>query len=214
MRRTLVRLAPLSGLVFVALLLAAVFVGGNTPDSNAPAASVVRFYADHQTAQNASSALFAVAALFALFFAAVLSAHLHARTTDIGPNVVGFGGAVVLAGAIAVEVGATVALTDVPTVISPAAEQALNVISNDLFIGVSVGAAAFLAGYGVAVAWTGALPRWLGWIALVLAVACLIPPILPVAGIGLLVWVIVVTAIMASRQWGPSVAPGAAAPAT
>ncbi len=210
-RRALVSLAPLTGLVFAGLLLAAALVGGNTPNSNASAASVVTFYADHKTAQNASNVLFALGGLFALFFAAVLSGHLQERASSLGPSAVGFGGAVVLAGGIAVAVGATFALTDVPTVISPTAEQALNVLSNDVFIGVLVGAAAFLAGYGIAIAWTGAFPRWLGWVAIVLAIVCLIPPALPVAAIGLLVWVTVVTAIMLRREWRSSAAPSAAA---
>lgn len=212
-RSSLVRLAPLTGLVFAGLLLAAVVVGGSTPNSNASAASVVTFYEDHQTAQNASNYLFAFGALFALFFAAVLSSHLRARSSTTGPSDLGFAGAIVLAGGITVAAGTSFALTDVPTVISPTAEQALNVISNDLFLGVLVGAAAFLAGYGIAIAWTGALPRWLGWVALVLAIVCVIPPALPVAGLGLLVWVVVVTAMMLRREWRSSAAPTAAAQA-
>jgi hypothetical protein len=43
----LVRLAPLTGLVFAGLLLAGALVSGNTPDSNWSGPRVVAFYVSH-----------------------------------------------------------------------------------------------------------------------------------------------------------------------
>jgi hypothetical protein len=200
MKGTLVRLAPLTGLVFAGLLFVAVLVSGNTPDSNWSGARVAVFYVNHQDSQNAGAYLFAFAGLFALFFAAALSSHLRARASALGAAAVGFAGAVTLAVGLSVAAASTFALTDSPTAISPAANQALNVISNDFFVTVEVGAVAFLAGYGIAVVWAGALPRWLGWVAIVLAIASAIPPLLPIAGLLLLVWLVIVSVLMFIRE--------------
>ena len=199
-RRYSIRLAPLTGLVLVGLLLAAVFVGGNTPDSNWSGARVATFYENHQTSQNASAYFLGFAALFALFFASVLSSHLRARSSAVGPTALGFGGATVVAVGLAVISASTAALTDVPSQISPAAMQALNVISNDFVTPVEVGVVAFLAGYGIAIAWTGTLPRWLGWLALVVAIASAIPPLLFFALLAFVVWVLIVSVLMLVRE--------------
>ena len=209
-RRYSIRLAPLTGLVLVGLILAAVFVGGNTPDPNWSGARVATFYEDHQSAQNASAYFLGFGALFVLFFAAVLSSYLRARASAVGPTALGFGGAVVVAVGLAVVSASTSALTDVPSQISPAAMQALNVISNDFVTPLEVGAVAFLAGYGIAIVWTGALPRWLGWLALVGAIAGAIPPLLFFALLAFLVWVLIVSILMLVREWRSSAAPEAA----
>jgi hypothetical protein len=209
-RRYSIRLAPLTGLVLVGLLLAAIFVGGNTPDSNWSGARVATFYENHQSSQNADAYFLGFSALFVLFFAAVLSSHVRARSNAVGPTALGFGGAVVTAVGLAVISASTAALTDVPSQISPAALQALNVISNDFVTPLEVGVVAFLAGYGIAIAWTGALPRWLGWLALVVAIACAIPPLLFFALLGVLVWVLIVTVLMLIREWRSPAAPAAA----
>lgn len=199
--RSLVRLAPVTGLVFVGLLLAGIFVGGSTPDSNWSGARVATFYEHHQTSQNADAYFLGFGALFVIFFAAVLTSYLRARSSAVGANALGFGGAVVLAVGLAVISASTAALVDVPSQISPAALQALNVISNDFITPLEVGLVAFLAGYGIVIAWTGALPKWLGWLAVVLAVACAIPPLLFFGLFAFIVWVLVVSVLMLVREW-------------
>ncbi len=208
--RYLIRLAPVTGLVFVGLLLAAIFVGGSTPDSDWSGARVATFYENHQTSQNASAYFLGFGALFVLFFAAVLSSYLRARSNAVGPSALGFGGAIVIAVGLAVISASTAALVDVPSKISPAALEALNVISNDFFTPVEVGVVAFLAGYGIAIAWTRALPRWLGWLALVAAIASAIPPLLFFALLAFVVWVLIVSVVMLVREWRSSPAPEAA----
>jgi hypothetical protein len=210
MRVYLIRLAPVTGLVFIGLLLAGIFVGGSTPDSNWSGARVATFYENHHSSQNADAYFLGFGALFALFFAAVLSSHLRARSSAVGPTALGFGGAIVMAVGLSVVSASTAALTDVPSQISPAAMQALNVISNDFVTPLEVGVVAFLAGYGLAIAWTGALPRWLGWLAVVVAIASAVPPLLFFALLAFLVWVLIVSVLMLVREWRSQATPEAA----
>jgi hypothetical protein len=133
--------------------------------------------------------------------------YVRARATTIGATAAGFAGAVTLAVGLAALAASTFALADAPTAISPAAMQALNVVSNDFFVPLEVGAVACLAGYGVAIVWTRALPPWLGWVAIVLAIASAIPPLFFFAGTVLLVWLVIVSVLMCVREFRSAASP-------
>jgi hypothetical protein len=102
---------------------------------------------------------------------------------------------------------------DVAKKISPSAEQALNVLQNDLFPIIFVATAVFLFGYGLAISRMHALPRWFGWIAILLAVIAAVPPLSFIAFLGLPVWVLVVSVVVFWREGTPAPAPQAS-PAT
>jgi hypothetical protein len=207
------RLAPLTGLVFAVLVVVALF-GGSSPNSDASAASVVAFYVKHHTGQNVSGYALAYSAVFLLFFAAVLRSRLGSGSRSDGLMSLGFGGAVVLAIGLAVAAVSTLALTDVPTKISPISEQALNVVSNDFpFAFIQIGMAAFFVGYGIAIVRTGALARWLGWVAIVLAILAAVPMIFWFALLGLPAWSAIVGVLLFIRE-GRAPAPPAAATQT
>jgi hypothetical protein len=71
------RLLPLSGIVFVALVVVGVVVlGGDTPESDASAAEVSSFYGDEVVRQGIAAFVLAAAAPFVVFFASALAAHL------------------------------------------------------------------------------------------------------------------------------------------
>jgi hypothetical protein len=211
MAARLARYAPLLGLVFVALFIGAFAAGGSTPDSDASAAKAVAFFHDHRGAQNASTFLALYGVIFALAFGAVLRSYLRSRASSEGLLAFGYGGIIVFVGGVAVLAGASLAAADVPTKISPAAEQALNVLQNDTFVGMLVGICAFMWGFGLLIITSGALPRWLGWVALVIGVVA----VTPVGFFGLLAmlaWTIVTSIVLFLRQNrpAPAGAPGMA----
>lgn len=71
---TVNRLLPLSGIVFVVLLLVAVIgIGGDTPDSNAPGAEVASFYDEQELRQGLGAFVLAASVPLLLFFAASLA---------------------------------------------------------------------------------------------------------------------------------------------
>lgn len=96
--------------------------------------------------------------------------------------------------------GMNFAATDVPGKISPSAEQALNVLQNDVFFALLAGAGIFLVGNGLAIVAYAALPKWLGWVAVPLAIIAVTPLGSLVVIFALPVWSLVVTGLVFSRM--------------
>jgi hypothetical protein len=203
------RLATLIGVPYVVLFLAGVFVGGSTPNSDASAQHAVSSFVSHRTHDRVGVFLIAYAAVFAMFFGAALRSYLKARSPGDGLVTLGFSGMVVFVVGALTLVGMEFAATDVPGKINPSAEQALNVLQNDVFFALLVGAGVFLIGNGLAIAATAALPKWLGWIAVPLAVIAVTPFGWLVAIFALPVWALIVSASMFVRT-GTSTAPAQA----
>ncbi|HZT95112.1 MAG TPA: hypothetical protein VE985_11620 [Gaiellaceae bacterium] len=206
------RLASLTGVAFAVLLfVGGLVVGGSTPDSDASAQHVVTFYESHRGSQQASVFLIAYALVFGLFFAAALRSFLRSRSTEHSLIGLGVSGMTVLAVGGATIAGINFAAADVPGKISPTAEQALNVLQNDVFFGLLIGTAVFLIGNGLAIARSAALPRWLGWVAFAFGIVAVTPIGWIVLIIALPLWSLIVSALMFLRQAAP--APAVAAPA-
>ncbi|MFZ0343292.1 MAG: hypothetical protein WAL31_13285 [Gaiellaceae bacterium] len=212
MQKGLARWAPLLGVVYAVLFVVAIAVGPNTPDSDASAQKAVSSFASNRTHDRVTVFLIAYATIFAMFFAAALRSYLKARSESDGLITLGFSGMVIYVIGALTLVGMEFAATDVPTKISPAAEQALNVLQDNVFLALLVGAGIFLIGSGLAIVATGALPKWLGWIAVPLAVLAVTPLGWLVAIFALPIWTVIVSVLMFLRQAAP--APAAAAPAT
>jgi hypothetical protein len=105
--------------------------------------------------------------------------------------------------------GTSIAAADVPTKISPTAEQALNVLQNDTFLGLLIGLSAFMLGNGILIAATGVLPRWLGWVAVAIGIVA-VTPIGFFGSLALLAWTLIVSVLMYLRQRRPIPATAAA----
>jgi hypothetical protein len=203
---------PLTGAVFAVLLFVGANVSGNTPDADASPQKAVAYFASHRGGQHASTFLIAYALVFGLFFAAALRSYLRRRSAEDGLLGLGVSGMTVLVVGGATLAGINFAATDVPTKISPPAEQALNVLQNDVFFALVIGAGVFLIGNGLAIVRSVALPRWLGWAAILFGVVSLTP----IGWIGLIfalpLWSLIVSVLMLVRRDVPAAA--ATAPAT
>jgi len=210
MIKGMTRWAPVTGIVFAVLFVAAILVGGSTPDSDASAQHAVSSFVAHRTHDRVTLFLIAYASIFALFFAAALRSYLKARSEGDGLITLGFSGMVIFVVGALTLVGMEYAATDVPAKISPSAEQALNVLQNDVFFALLVGAAIFLIGNGLAITANAALPKWLGWIAVPLAVIAVTPLGWLVAIFALPIWTLIVCILMLVRQ--NASAPAAATP--
>jgi hypothetical protein len=204
MRKDWGRWASLTGVVFAVLLFVGAMVSGNTPDSDASAQHVVSFYETHRSSQQASIFLIAYSIVFGLFFAAALRSYLRGRAAEGALVGLGVSGMTVLAVGAATIAGLNFAATDVPGKISPGAEQALNVLQNDVFFALLIGAGVFLIGNGLAILTSLALPRWLGWVAVPLGVVAVTPIGWIVLIIGLPLWSLIVSVLMFIRQGAPA----------
>jgi hypothetical protein len=201
--------APVTGLLFVGLTLAAAATGGNTPDSNASGAHVIAFFEAHRHIQQVSNILFVIAALSLIFFAGSLHGYLRRTPAAETASALMLVGAALLAVGLTVIAGLGYALADVPSKIGPGAAQALNVLSNDVFYTLLIGGCVFGIASGVAILRGARLPNWLGWLAVVIGIA-MATPAFWLSGIVLFVWVLIVSTLIYLRSASTTPAPSSA----
>jgi hypothetical protein len=170
------RWVGLGGLLLTAVLLTTVFVTPNGPDATAGPAKVVVF------AQQNRNALYLNAYLVSLAVA-IATAFLWYLREVASPGVAGrrlanlgfAGGLLFLVGGL-FSAGTAFAMADVARHTYPSVLQTLNVISQDVD-NMAGGATALLLGAtSLAILQSGALPRWLAYVGLVLAVASFAVP--------------------------------------
>jgi hypothetical protein len=196
------RFAPLTGIVFVVLLiLAFVVIEGETPDIDDSAQKITSFYHDDQGKHIAAVVLVALSTIFLTVFAVSLREFLRLPgESDFWPTVALVGGAVAVAGFL-VAAGIHLALIDGGDKnISPDAMVALNAIDADDFFGFATPLGIMLLGAGGATLRAGAaLPKWMGWAAIVLFVVFFTP--VGFAAFGLTgIWIIIASVLMYQRS--------------
>ena len=207
------RFAPLTGLVFGALIVVVVVTSGSSPNSKASGAKVIHYYSTHRNNARVTDILLAFAAVFFLLFAGTLRARLRRVDAAEALSALCLAAGVLLCVGLASSAAIDYSLADVPGRLSPSAAQALSVLDNNLFVLPLIGAGTFGVVAGLAVLRAGTLPGWLGWTAVVIGVATFTP----VSWIGLLamvIWTIVVSVLLLVRDAAPApmTATGAAAP--
>jgi len=194
------KLAPLTGVLFGVIVLGAVFTNNSeTPKPSASAAKVVAYYTEHRSEVETSGILFAIAFLVLVLFAGALRSYLRRTPAAEGLGALVLAGAVMMAvaaiAATGVEYGVAHNLHD----LSPEAAKTLNFISSELFLPVLAGGFVFGVCGGLAILRGAALPKWLGWVAIVIGIAVLIPPASFPALFAFLLWSIVVSILMYLR---------------
>jgi hypothetical protein len=197
------RLAPLTGVVFAVLVVIAILTGGETPDANASPAKVIAYYGSHRSEVETSGIVFALAFLFVVLFAGALRSYLRRTPAAEGLAAIVLAGGVLMAAGVFMAVSAEYGLAHNLHYLTPATAQTLSVLSNELFLPVLGGAFLFAIGSGLAILRGARLPRWLGWVAIVLAIAVLIPPASFPALLVFAIWSVIVS-ILIYRRTGPA----------
>ena len=172
------QIGPLMGILFVVLVVIAFIVSGETPDVDDSQQSIVSFYVDNDSEQQIAASLLALGCVAFLFFLGTLRRALRVVAGDEGglSTVALLGGLMMVVGAsIFAGIGFTLGDFADELQATPEAIVALNALNNDLFFPVAVGTAVFNLGLGLAVLRHGGLPRWLGWLALVVGIVGLTP---------------------------------------
>jgi hypothetical protein len=170
------RFVPLSGVAFFLLLLISAVSGGETPSDYASGAKVVSLFKAHAGAQKVSNLIAAVGIVFLVFFASWLRDYLRGRGAGPLASAV-FGGALVMAVGGAARAGIGWALASGHDKLDPSAAQALNVVFATHYPAIA-GIAVFMFAASASILRTGALPAWLGWAALPIALIAIAPPTL------------------------------------
>jgi hypothetical protein len=202
------RLAPLSGIVF-AVLLVVTFSAPNTPGVHDTGVQVINHYKDHHSAHLISDLAGGVGVVFFLFFISSLRSFFADKEGADGLSRAAFAGGILIAVGGAVFTSLDIALVDARHDITPQAAQALNVLNNDFFFPFEIGLVVFALCTGLAILASGALPKWLGWVMVVLGIVAFSP----VGFFGffvVLIWSVIV-AILIYRRTGPAAAAPAAA---
>ena len=170
------RLAPLTGLVFVAIAVIAFAIGGSTPGDHDTAQQVQDFYGKHHDKHMLLSFILALSIPFLLFFVSSLRYELR-RAGGTGQLAnAAFGGGVLAAAGFGILAFVHLALADAAgSANTIGTAQVLNVLDNNDFIPVAAGVGVLMLAAGMSAVRHGGLPKWLGWAAVVIGVLAFTP---------------------------------------
>ena len=193
-------LVPLTGVVFLVVVIVGLMISGEPPDpADDSAREIVDFYVDNKSSVMAGSFLEGLAAALLVFFGAYLREVL--RVTAGGKDFLStaaFAGLLLIAVGFTVDGSINLALAETAEDIDPAGVQALTALWHNDFVPFAVGSVVFLVAMGISVLQHGALPKWIGWIAILLAVIGL-TPIGFVAFIGSGILIAIIGVVLALR---------------
>jgi hypothetical protein len=163
------RVGAVSGIVFFVLVLTSFFTP-DTPDEDEPTAEIVSSIADDRSGHLASVYIGGVASLLFLVFVGALWSRLRAAEIDRGPSILVVLGGVGTTTIILLANSVLFALVDAADAgREPDAIRGLFELDQTLFLGIGWTSAAFYLGAALSSLATGSLPRWLGWVAAVIA---------------------------------------------
>lgn len=204
---------PLAGVAFLVVVILSFVVAGEPPEANEPVEEIVAHYVDNKDSIIAGAVLGGFAVLFLVFFGAIVRKTLAtARGADSVLANVAFAGTIIIATGAGIDGTISFAIAESAEDIDPTAVQALQALWDNDFLPLAIGLAAFMLGSGLSIVRTGALPKWLGWVAILLGIAA-ITPVGFVAFLGAAVWVLIVSVMLTMRARAEGAPPAPAAPA-
>jgi hypothetical protein len=197
------RRAPLTGVLFVGLLVATFALSWNTPDDKASGAKVISYFHSHRSQELTANVLGAYAVVFWLFFTGSLRGFLRRAGVSEALATTAFGGAILfgVGGAILSAFGFT--LANEINHLDAQGAHTINLISNGIFFPIAAGQAVFAITSAIAILRTRALPAWLGWVALVFGVVS-VTPVGFFATFALLLWSLIVSVLVYRRSAAPA----------
>jgi Domain of unknown function (DUF4386) len=194
------RLAPLTGVLFFLLLLAAVLVGSNGLSASSSPVKVLAYYQTHKGKTGLSGLLTVLSVVVGVIFYGQLRDYLRRHEGLGGSTATAFGGVILFAASGGLTAGVAFALTDSPSHLSAGAAQTLSLINQDVSGGLSlIGIAILLICFGWAILKSGLLPRWLGWVAFLIALIAVVPFLGFFAFIGVGLWTLIISILMWRR---------------
>jgi hypothetical protein len=195
------RVTPLAGFLSVVLFVIAILVieSGDTPGSNASGAEVAAYLEDALGRLAVALVLWGLGTIALIWFLDGLRTYISRVTDKLGRLAFyfGFGVALFMLASFLPDLAGALASDELERVLDPGAALAIGSLGDGFFFGAEVLLAGFFLAVGLAAILGGALPAWLGWFSLVLAIIALIPPIgWAVVIWGFPLWILIVSALL------------------
>ena len=192
-------LVPLTGGAVILVAIIGFTIAGEPKSADEPVREVVDYYVENKDSVQIGAIAQVVAGLLLIFFGAYLRKVLRAAAPEeeILP-LVAFIGLVIVAIGFAIDGTISFALAEAADDINTAAVQALQALWDNAFLPIALGVLAFLVATGISVIRSGALPRWLGWVMILLAILG-VTPVGFVAAIGAAILVLVLSILLSLR---------------
>jgi hypothetical protein len=201
------RVAPLTGVIAVLLLVGALILEGQPPDAGAATDDVVRFYSDNDARLVGATLIGALAAAFLMWFGGSVFATLRGADSESGHvSATAFGGLLLAAAGLAMPFGFGFAAAQTVGAVPSEVTQTLAVLAALFFAPFAVGVLVALLATAVAIRRYGALPRWLGYVTILIAVVLVIPASFGAATaiaswlLATTVWVLIVSVVTFLRK--------------
>ncbi len=203
-RSTWERVAPLAGVAFFALIVAVFILDNNTPDANDSTASVVAYWTSHHSRAVIAGLLGALAVAFLIWFASSLRSSMMRFEGGTGRlSLLAFAGVLLVAfgGAIGSSLDFVLgdASVDLHNGHADFVIQTLSALDGDFFLPFIVGFLILMVASATLAFRHGALPKWLGWVSVVIAIS-LVTPVGFIGFLASLVWILVVSILLYMRQ--------------
>jgi hypothetical protein len=211
MSNSLRRLAPLTGIPFAVLLAYTFFGTPNSPDAKDTGVQVIAHYQAHHSSHIAGDVCGGIAVVFFLFFISSLRSYFKAHEGGDGLSMAAFAGGIMIGVGGAIFTSLDFTLASDRNHLTPAAANAINVLSNDFFWPFSIGLIVFSFAIGLAIINTGALPKWLGWVMIVVGIVGF-SPIGFFSFFVIMIWSVIVAILIYRRTGAAAAGTGGATP--
>jgi hypothetical protein len=207
------RYSPLAGIKAVVLwVIGIIILSGpghlGNDSSEAPLVLLAKYKAHHAAIQWGAWFVMLGALAFLWFVGSLRSWFFTAeRETGRLSTLVGMGGVATAVGILLAHVPSFAAATTSDNLTAPSA-KALILMDDVFFYGAEFASAVFFLAAALSIFRFRALPAWLGWLAVVLGVLAVIPPVgWAVLALGLPIWTLVASWLVFAKQRGAATTP-------
>ena len=151
-------------------------IGGEPKDAGNSAQEIVDHYVDNKSSIIVGAAIFGLACVALVFFASHLRTVLRRAEGDGGMLApLTLVGAAIMAVGLAIDATLLFAIAEAADDIEPTSVETLQALWDNDFMPIAVGMVVFILSSGIAIVRYGALPKWLGWVAILLGVVGITP---------------------------------------
>lgn len=200
-------LVPLTGVAFIVVAIASFAIAGEPVEARDGADKVVAHYVENEDSTRIGAVGATLASVLLIFFFGYVRKVLRAAEGENGMlSVIVLVGAAIAATGIAIDSTIMFALADAGDDIDPVAAQSLQALWDNDFLPIALGTLVVLWAAGLSIVRHGALPKWLGWVAIVLGVLS-VTPLFFVAFGGLAIWILIVSVMLTLRARSAQVPP-------